>query len=241
MSEFDQILSQVPISQLASQWGVDESEVSAAAQNALPALLGGLQANAQDPSGADSLASALSQHTRPVNGLDDIDENDGQKIVGNIFGGSTDQVVNQLGGLGGASGSIVSKLLPILAPIVMSWLAKKMGGGGQGGPGGLGGMLDGLGGGGQEPATGGSQPDTGALFPGGQGSTSAPTQSPTGSTGSAGTADSAAPAGGAAGSLQDILGSVLGGGAGGAGGASGGGGNDILGGLLGGLLGGGRR
>lgn len=234
MSEFDQILSQVPISQLASQWGVDESEVSAAAQNALPALLGGLQANAQDPSGADSLVSALSQHTGPVNGLDDIDENDGQKIVGNIFGGSTDQVVNQLGGLGGASGSIVSKLLPILAPIVMSWLAKKMGGGGQGGQGGLGGMLDGLGGGGQEPAAGGSQPDTGALFPGGQGSTSAPTQSPTGS---AGTADSTAPAGGAAGSLQDILGSVLGGGAGG----SGGGGNDILGGLLGGLLGGGRR
>ena len=226
MSEFDEILSQVPISQLAGQWGVDESEVTAAAQNALPALLGGLQANAQDPRAADSIVSALSNHTNTVRGLDDIDENDGQKIVGNIFGGRQDQVVSQLGGLGGSSGSMVSKLLPILAPIVMSWLAKKMSGSG-----GLGGMLGGvLGGGGTSEPDPGTQAESGALFPGGVGSTSAPTQSPTQSP-----TEAAPAASGAAGSLQDILGSVLGGG------ASSGGGGDILGGLLGGLLGGGKR
>ena len=223
MSELDEILSQVPISQLASQWGVDESEVTAAAQNALPALLGGLHANAQDPNAANSIVSALSNHTSTVGGLDDIDEHDGQKIVGNIFGGNQDQVVSQLGGLSGSSGSIISKLMPILAPIVMSWLARKMGGAG-----GLGGLLGGvLGGGGATQPTPAAPNDaptgSGALFPGGVGSASAPTQSPTG----AAPTDSGS-------ALQDILGSVLGGGA-----SSGGGG--ILGGLLGGLLGGGKR
>lgn len=223
MSDFDEIMRQVPVSQLASQWGVDESEVTQAAQNALPALLGGLHANAQDPAGANSIVSALSQHQGQVSSLDDVDENDGQKIVGNIFGGNANQVVNQLGGLGGTSSSMVSKLLPILAPIVMSWLAQKMSGSG-----GLGGMLGGAMGGQSPQASGGV--DSGPLFPGGQGASSGPAQVPGG--GSA--------QGGAAGSLQDILGSVLGGGASG-GGTSGSPGGDILGGLLGGLLGGGKR
>ncbi|MEO6999943.1 MAG: DUF937 domain-containing protein [Terracoccus sp.] len=240
MSELDEILNQVPIGQLASQWGVDESEIKAATQSALPALLGGLQANAQDPKAADSIVSALSNHTGTVRGLDDIDEDDGQKIVGNIFGGNQDQVVSQLGGLGGASGSITSKLMPILAPIVMSWLARKMGGaGGSGSGGGIGGMLGGMLGGGGAPADASTnQPETGALFPGGVGAGSEPTQNPADESQPAAGADEsgAAPAaGGAAGSLQDILGSVLGGG------GAAGGGSDILGGLLGGLLGGGKR
>ena len=87
MASYDEILGQVPMQQLASQLGVDESEVELAARTALPALLGGLQANAHDPSGAQSLASALSAHQgASVSNLDDIDEQDGQAIVGNIFG-----------------------------------------------------------------------------------------------------------------------------------------------------------
>ena len=62
MASYDEILGQVPLQQLAGQLGVDESEVEQAARTALPALLGGLQANAQDPAGAQSLASALSDH-----------------------------------------------------------------------------------------------------------------------------------------------------------------------------------
>ncbi|GAB3057571.1 DUF937 domain-containing protein [Intrasporangium mesophilum] len=219
MTEYDEILNQVPIDELAAQLGVDRSEVQQAVESALPALLGGLQANASDPAGASSLMAALSDHQAPVSTLGDIDENDGQAIVGNIFGGNTDRVVNQLGGLGsGGSGSgmggLVQKLLPLLAPIVMSWLANKIGSGG------LGSVLGGGSAGGQ------TQTDTGPLFPGGQGADSGPVQSPS--------------AGGSSNPLQDILGQVLGGAAGGSGG-SGGGAGDILGGLLGGLLGGGKR
>ena len=126
MASYDEILGQVPLKELAGQLGVDESEVEQAARTALPALLGGLQANAPDPAGAQSLASALSDHQgQSVGSLADVDEQDGQAIVGNIFGDNTDQVVSQLGGVGsgvggsGTDGSLVQKLLPILAPIVM--------------------------------------------------------------------------------------------------------------------------
>ncbi|MFM6848610.1 MAG: DUF937 domain-containing protein [Terrabacter sp.] len=239
MGSYDEILDQVPVDQLAGQLGVDSDEVRRAAENALPALLGGLHANASDPAAADSLMAALSDHQAPVTGLDDVDEQDGRAIVGNIFGDNTDQVVSQLGGLRGASGGIVQKLLPILAPIVLSWLAGKVGQGGQGG--GQGGGLGGMSGGGEAAApTGGGSTDGGPLFPGGAGAGSGPVQAPGSATptGTASTGDATGGASSSSNPLQDILGQVLGGGPGG--GASGGSG-DILGGLLGGLLGGGKR
>ena len=78
MGSYDEILDQVPIDQLAGQLGVGSDEVRQAAEHALPALLGGLQANASDPAGADSLLAALSDHQGAVNGLDDVDEQDGR-------------------------------------------------------------------------------------------------------------------------------------------------------------------
>ncbi|MGO4602031.1 DUF937 domain-containing protein [Terrabacter sp. 2YAF2] len=228
MGSYDEILDQVPIDQLAGQLGVGSDEVRQAAEHALPALLGGLQANASDPAGADSLLAALSDHQGPVNSLGDVDEQDGRAIVGNIFGGNTDQVVGRLGGLGGTSGSLVQKLLPLLAPIVMSWLAKKMGQGGLGGMlGGGPGSTDGAGAG-----AGAGSADAGPLFPGGAGADSGPVQAP-------GSATPTGAASGGSGPLQDILGQVLGGGAGSSGDSGGAG--DILGGLLGGLLGNGKR
>ena len=196
MSQYDEILEQVPLSQLAGQLGVDENEARQAAEQALPALLGGLQANAADPAGANSIMDALAEHGGGVpNDLEQVDVADGQKIVGNIFGDNTDQVMNQLGGMGGgATGDLIKRMLPVLAPIVLSWLAKKMSG-----QGGLGGMLGGVLGGDQTS----SQVDSGPLFPGGQGAQSAPTQHP------AGTGAPAQP--GASNPIQDVLGGILGG------------------------------
>ena len=79
MSQYDEILGQVPLSQLAGQLGVDESEARQAAEQALPALLGGLQANATDPAGASSIMHALSQHQGGVpNDLEQVDVADGR-------------------------------------------------------------------------------------------------------------------------------------------------------------------
>ena len=63
MSAVDDILADLPMSQLAAQLGVDEHTAEAATRQAIPALLGGLRANAEDPAGAASLAGALGDHS----------------------------------------------------------------------------------------------------------------------------------------------------------------------------------
>jgi Bacterial protein of unknown function (DUF937) len=49
MDTADEILSQIPLDQLAQQLGVDEATAEHAVRQAVPALLGGMEANAQDP------------------------------------------------------------------------------------------------------------------------------------------------------------------------------------------------
>ncbi len=139
MSQIDELMAQLPLDQIAARLGVDPAQAEEATRTALPALLGGLHANAEDPAGAASLTGALQQHDGSLLGsdLDAVDVGEGQKIVGHIFGGQTDQVVSTLGGVSGPSGSaLVQQLLPLLAPYVMAYLAKRLGAGG-----GLGGIL----------------------------------------------------------------------------------------------------
>ncbi|MGE3287044.1 MAG: DUF937 domain-containing protein [Pseudonocardia sp.] len=203
MSAVDEILSQIPMTQLAGRLGVDAGTAEQAVRQTLPALLGGIQANTEDPGGAASFARAVSGHDPAlVDGgvdLDQVDETDGYKIVGHVFGERRDDVVRALGapgadaegldapaaapGLpgGAVTKDLIGKLLPILAPIVMAWLAKKLGGGtadpgavpaGSGGPGGLGGVLGDLlggvlgGSGGSGGSGGGSAggPDLGSIL-----------------------------------------------------------------------------
>ncbi len=159
MSAIDEIMQQIPLGQLARQLGTDEQTAGAAVQQALPALLGGMQANAADPDGAASLENALNQHSAGlIDGgvdLDQVDTADGQKIVSNVFGGNTDQVAHTLGGaLGGGQSDLIKRLLPLLAPIVMSYLAKRMGGGAGGSGGVLGSVLGSVLGGGSHSGGG---------------------------------------------------------------------------------------
>jgi len=141
VSAVDEILTDIPMDQLASLLGVDEATAEQATRQAIPALLGGMQANAEDPAGAESLAGALGDHPSDlIDGgvdLDQVDADDGEKIVGNVFGTNQDQVAQTLGGnLGGQGGGLIKKLLPILAPIVLAYLSKRLTGQRQGGGGG---------------------------------------------------------------------------------------------------------
>lgn len=176
MNAVEEILSQIPMNQLAARLGTDEQTAEQAARHALPALLGGIQANTDDPGGASSFAQAVGQHDGGLveGGVDlgQVDARDGELIVGHVFGPSRDQVVDKLGAVGGAGGQdIVAKLLPILAPIVMAWLSKKLAGGtapaGTTPGGGMGGLLGGLLGGVRGGAGGPGAPGPGG--PGGLG------------------------------------------------------------------------
>lgn len=145
MADIDALRASLPIDQLAAQVGEDPDDVRRAVDVALPALFGGLKANADDPGGEASLAEAVGEHdaavaTEPID-LADVDPADGERITAHIFGAQQDQVVQQLGATG-VSSSLVRKLLPLLAPIVLSYLAKQLGSkGGAGGGGVLGAVL----------------------------------------------------------------------------------------------------
>jgi hypothetical protein len=175
MSSIDELMSQIPVAQLASTLGVSEEQAQAAVRQALPALVGGMAANAQDPAGAASLSRALDQHNSGLldGGVDlgQVDTADGEKIVHNVFGNNEEAVVNRLGGVGDIGSGTIAKLLPMLAPLVMSFLAKgRSGSAGEEGGGGLGDLLGGLlGGSGPDGGSGGGLGDLlGGLLGGGK-------------------------------------------------------------------------
>jgi hypothetical protein len=195
VSSIDDLMAQIPIDQLAGQLGVSEAEAEEAVRAALPALVGGMQANAQDPSGAASLQRALGQHDGSLldGGIDlgQVDTDDGAKIVHNIFGDNEDAVVNQLGGLGGLGGGLISKLLPMLAPLLMSFLGKSFGGGGS-----------------DQPAAPAGSSGTSGMGPG----DAAPATDDGGGGGGLGDLLGGVLGGGGLGGLGDVLGGLLGGG-----------------------------
>ncbi|MCA1670761.1 MAG: DUF937 domain-containing protein [Actinobacteria bacterium] len=171
MATIDDLLAQIPMDQLARQLGVPPDEAEELTRQALPALLGGMEANAQEPGGETSLAEAIGQHDDDLlDGgvdLDRVDTDDGQKIVRHVFGENRNEVISRLGG--GGKESMMSSLLPLLAPLVMSFLAKKAGGGsgaGSTGGGGIGDLLGGLLGGGS--GGGGIEDLLGGLLGGGR-------------------------------------------------------------------------
>ena len=129
MAEYQDIINQLPIDQLAEQLGASPDDVRDAVSQAVPALLLGLDANAQDQAGATSLIGALGQHNGDLLAGDidvsKIDTEDGKKIASNIFGSNEDAVVSKLGSTNNSE-ALIKQLIPILAPIVMAWLANKL-------------------------------------------------------------------------------------------------------------------
>jgi hypothetical protein len=204
MAGLDELISQIPVKDIASKVGADEGEVNNAIRTLVPALVGGLAENVQaDSIDSSKLESDVAQ--QGASGLldggvsvDQVDPNQGDQFVARIFGGNdSNAVASALAGGGAGNGDLIKKLLPILAPIVLAYIGNQLTKGNApaepaaqsgGGGGGLGDVLGSILGGAGGAGGGGNNP------------------------------------------LGSILGSVLGGG----GGNQGGGLGDILGGLLGG-------
>jgi hypothetical protein len=133
MSGLEDLLSQIPTSDIASKLGVDEGEVDKAVQLLVPVLVGGLQENAQDPDHASNIESAADNHAASglLDGgvsLDHVNEADGLQAVAKIFGGNdAGQVASALAGGGGGNSALLKQLLPILAPIVLAYIGKQLG------------------------------------------------------------------------------------------------------------------
>lgn len=129
MSDLDGLINLIPIDDIATKLGIDPSVARSAVEVAVPAIVGGMAANAQS-GGASSLEKALDKHAGSSTKLSDVDEEDGKKIVKNVFGANTDDVVKAVAAKadeksGVDFGAIVQQILPIIAPIVLAYLANQ--------------------------------------------------------------------------------------------------------------------
>lgn len=139
------------IGSVSEKTGLDASQAANVVSSSLPALLGQMQNNASSEGGAGALLGALTSGKHDGSILDNLggflnggDFSDGNKILGHVLGGNQDNMVQGLSSKTGVDSSIISKILPMLAPIIMGYLGKQTQSNGVSNGGGLGDLLGGL-------------------------------------------------------------------------------------------------
>ncbi|MGK0270921.1 MAG: hypothetical protein ACI88H_001572 [Cocleimonas sp.] len=126
------------ISEFANNFGVNENQAKDAISSLAESLSRGLGANTQDVKGLDSLMGALEKgkHSRYIDepsvlGKEETIQ-DGNDILGHIFGNKdvSRHVTKRASKETGLGASLLKKMLPIVATMVMGSLGKKLLGGG---------------------------------------------------------------------------------------------------------------
>jgi len=114
------------VNSVAKKTGLSTKLVYKLIMTALPILIRYMTKNVGSQNGALSLLNALTQHntTRVMSEqIDDVDEEDGDKIIGHILGDDKDLVVKSLAAETGAKSEEVTKTLGSIAPALLSGLA----------------------------------------------------------------------------------------------------------------------
>ncbi|MBK9109354.1 MAG: DUF937 domain-containing protein [Saprospiraceae bacterium] len=125
------------IGQISQQIGASEEQTNTATNGIFTALVGGLANNTASGDGLNSLLSALDRD-HDGSSLDDImgfvggmisgtatgNQSNGMGILGHILGNKQEAVAENISQKSGLDMSQIMKLMPILAPIVMSVLGK---------------------------------------------------------------------------------------------------------------------
>lgn len=136
MDLVNQQLSGPRLTQMSRQLGISEDQTREALPAAVAALTGQMAQNAAQPQGAQQLANALKRdHDGSL--LDSLDDflggaggagglgAAGAAILGHVFGQRQEQVQGKLGRSTGLDGQTMSRLLAMLAPIVLAYLGKQ--------------------------------------------------------------------------------------------------------------------
>ena len=129
------------VSELAKQLGVGEDQARSAAGQLIPALARGLKNNASTDGGLESLIGALQggSHHNYLDNLSNLGHantvKDGNSILGHIFGNKdvSRNIANHGANQAGLTSTLMKKALPMLAPLVLSALSKKLLGKGKSG------------------------------------------------------------------------------------------------------------
>ena len=119
---------------LARQFGLDEAQARAAVDQLAPAVEAGIRRETTSPEGLSGLLGALAKgnHARYLDGEDAGITDDGNAILGHIFGSKdvSRGVAAHAAAETGIGDGILKQMLPMIAAMVMGSLAKKVGGAG---------------------------------------------------------------------------------------------------------------
>jgi len=127
------------VTDLSRQFGLSDAQTRQAVGELVPALSSGLQSNSSQPQGLDELLDALNtgNHGKYLDEPDRLGQastrNDGNDILGHIFGNKqvSRNVAQEASQRSGISSTLLKKMLPVVASLVMGVLSKKMLGGGR--------------------------------------------------------------------------------------------------------------
>ena len=111
---------------LSAKTGLPPKTLKMIIMIAVPLLLKRMTGNAASQNGASSLLGALAQHksTKAVGDqLENVDQEDGAKIVGHILGEDQDDLVRAVADQAGADPQDVSKVLGSISPTIMNGLS----------------------------------------------------------------------------------------------------------------------
>ncbi len=128
------------IGQIARQFGLPEDKAREAVGSLVPSLTRGLQHRTKEDIGVDDLMEALNvgKHSRYFDEPERLGRKEtvkeGNDILGHIFGSKdvSRNVAKHAGKKTGLGSTLMKKMLPVVASMVMASLGKKMLGGGGG-------------------------------------------------------------------------------------------------------------
>ncbi len=120
------------IGNISQQTGIDQNQAKDVVSSSLPELLGAMQGNMLSGDGASGLLGALTSGKHDGSILDNLggflgggDFTDGNKILGHLMGDKLGAVETGISKKTGVDSSIIAKILPMLAPIIMGYLGKQ--------------------------------------------------------------------------------------------------------------------
>ena len=120
------LTSQSSVKTVSKKTGVNSNLTSKLLLVAIPLLIKYMTKNASSKNGAQSLLSALGQHTQKTTmteQLENADEKDGAKIIQHILGSDQTKVVNSLANETGLTSNQVNSTLSNIAPALLSGLS----------------------------------------------------------------------------------------------------------------------
>ncbi len=127
------------LKELSQNFDLTEAQTRNAVEGLIPALSRGLQNNTASEPGMDDLLDALrtGEHTQYMDKPESLGKaqttKDGNDILGHIFGTKevSREVANRVSKKSGLSSTLLKKMLPIVASLVMGAISKKVMGGGR--------------------------------------------------------------------------------------------------------------